>query len=514
MSHREAGPERGNLAERYRVLLEIGRTLTGTLSPEDLYRTIYRETARVVEASGFYISVYDQARDLATVVFYADRGRERVADISFRGSDSEVIRTGRGSIILDAVQDHSLLLLGDAGEDEVTRAAIAAPLTYKGRVLGAISAQSYQADAYGPEDLELLQGIADIAAVAIENATYVAELDRRRLEAERIEEIGRALTGSLDAAEVVDKVIASATELLDADGGAVCLLEGDEARIASSQGKAEYPSELRWPVEGTFLDSMLDTRRVVAMEDLQTCSLMPDALRPYAKGSLSLAIPLIMNGEVAGALTVCRMRAEGFSEEDVHVGQRLASQAAVALANAQLHASIQALSLTDPLTGLPNRRQMQSHLEREVAAARRGRSVTLLILDLDDFKRYNDTYGHVAGDDALRAFGSILAAETRRMNLAARFGGDEFVSVLAETEAAGGRLHAERIQERVGADPVLSSNGLTVSYGLACFDPGDMTTVEDLVRAADEDLYRRKAARRIAREPRAEQEPREAARRA
>ena len=78
MAKRDTGATRGSLEERYRVLLEIGRNLTGTLSPEDLYRTIYRETARVVEASGFYVSLYDQARDLATVVFYADRGRERV----------------------------------------------------------------------------------------------------------------------------------------------------------------------------------------------------------------------------------------------------------------------------------------------------------------------------------------------------------------------------------------------------------------------------------------------------
>lgn len=505
MGNGASAEARSNLAERYRVLLEIGRTLTGTLSPGDLYRTIYRETARVVEASGFYISLHDEARDLATVVFYADRGRERRVEITYRGSDSEVIRTGRGAIIEDGVQDHSLMVLGESNED-VTRSAMSAPLSYKGRVLGSISAQSYQPDAYRPEDLELLQGIADIAAVAIENATYVSELERRRLEAERIEEIGRALTSSLDAQEVIEKVIASATELLGADGGAVCLLEGDEARIAASQGEMEYPDDLRWAIEGSFLESLIDTRRVVVMENLATSRLVPDALRGHVQASCALAIPLIMSGDVAGALIVCRVEPRSFSEEDLHVAQRLASQAAVALANARLHANIQAMSLTDPLTGLPNRRHLQIHLVREIAAARRGRSLTLLMLDLDDFKRYNDTYGHVAGDDALRSFASILAAETRRMNLVARYGGDEFVSVLAETEDAGGRLHADRIIKRVAADPVLSSNGMSVSYGLASFVAGEMTSVEDLVRAADEDLYRRKAQRAPRRTPAAARE--------
>jgi diguanylate cyclase (GGDEF)-like protein len=498
MANPDTRATRGSLEERYRVLLEIGRNLTGTLSPEDLYRTIYRETARVVEASGFYVSLYDQAQDLATVVFYADRGRERRVEISYRGSDSAVIRSGRSSLILDGVRDHSLMLLGEE-DGEITRSAMAAPLRYKGRVLGSLSTQSYQAGAYRPEDLELLQGIADVAAVAIENARYVSELERRRLEAERIEEIGRALTSSLDAQEVIDKVIASASELLDADGGAVYMIEGREARIAASQGETDYPQDLRWTVDGTFLDALIDTRRVAVMENLRTNRLMPEVLRPHITAACSLAIPLILNGNVEGALTVCRTQPESFSEEDLHVAQRLASQAAVALVNARLHSDLQAQSMTDPLTGLPNRRHLQAHLEREIAAARRGRSLTLLLLDLDDFKRFNDTNGHVAGDDALRTFASILAAETRRMNLVARFGGDEFVSVLADTESAGGRLHAERIAQRVAADPMLSASDVTVSYGLACFRPGEMESMEDLVRAADDDLYRRKAERDAAR---------------
>ncbi len=494
MPDQDAREARANLAERYRVLLEIGRTLTGTLSPEDLYRTIYRETARVVEASGFYISLFDQARDMATVVFYADRGRERRVEISYRGSDSEVIRTGKPSLIDDGVQDHSLMLLGDE-DGEVTRSAMAAPLRYKGRVLGSISAQSYRAQAYQAEDLELLQGIADVAAVAIENARYVSELELRRREAERLEEIGRALTGSLDTREVIAKVIESASELLDADGAAVCLVEGSDARVAASLGGMAIPEDLRWPLERSFLDSMIDTRRPVLLENLPSSRLVPEALKAHCRASCALAVPLVMNGEVAGALMVCRLKRESFSEEDMHVGQRLASQAAVALENARLHANIQTLSLTDPLTGLPNRRHLQIHLGREVAAARRGRNLTLLLLDLDDFKKYNDTYGHVAGDEALRAFARILAGETRLMNLVARFGGDEFVSVLTDTEATGGRLHAERISERVAEDPVLAGHGMSVSFGIACFRPGEMESVEDLIRAADEDLYRRKAER-------------------
>ena len=91
----EASTARSSVADRYRVLLDIGRKLTGTLSREDLYRAIYDETAQILEAEGFYICLYNQESDLATIVFYADRGNDRRVEISYQGSESKVISSGR-----------------------------------------------------------------------------------------------------------------------------------------------------------------------------------------------------------------------------------------------------------------------------------------------------------------------------------------------------------------------------------------------------------------------------------
>jgi diguanylate cyclase (GGDEF)-like protein len=180
---------------------------------------------------------------------------------------------------------------------------------------------------------------------------------------------------------------------------------------------------------------------------------------------------------------------------DVRILGRLANQASVALENARLHASVQSLSLTDPLTGLPNRRHLQMHLDREVAAARRGRTLAAVIFDLDNFKIFNDTLGHVAGDEVLRTFAAILQAENRAMNLVARFGGDEFISILGETSLSGAQQYVRRVRDRVVADASFEPHDITVSIGLALFDPVSMRNGEDLVRAADRDLYDRKAER-------------------
>lgn len=121
---------RSSIADRYRALLDIGRTLAGTLGADELYAAIHRETARVIEASGFYISLYDEARDEATIVYFADGTEHRRMDLTYRGSDSEVIRDRAPSIVSDDLHARSLLLLGEEDTD-ITRSAVSAPMIWK-----------------------------------------------------------------------------------------------------------------------------------------------------------------------------------------------------------------------------------------------------------------------------------------------------------------------------------------------------------------------------------------------
>lgn len=495
MRSAEAPQAQTGVAERYRVLLEIGRTLAGTLSADELYRAIYNETARVLEAAGFYISLYDPARDLATIVFYADQGRHRRVEISYRGSDSEVIRTGQGSLVEDRAAVKSVMVVGDEAS-EVTRSAISAPLRHKGRVLGAISSQSYRAQAYAPADLELLQGIADIAAVAVENARFVAAVERQRREAEQIEKIGRALAAARDSNAVLAKVIDAAIALTRADAASVWLLEGDgHGRMAAAAGERSLPEGFLWDLRGPILDQLLRERRPFLVDDFATSPFVPGAMRPHLRGGSGAIVPLVVGDQMAGALAARSNQPHFFSEDETHVLGRLASQASIALGNARLLADLQALSLTDPLTGLPNRRHLDIHLEHEVAAARRGRALVVCLHDLDFLKRYNDTAGHVAGDEALRAFAQILIEENRAMNLVARYGGDEFVSVLTESTMEGALIYVNRVDARIQTDPLLSAARITASAGLATFQRETMKTPEDVIQAADADLYRKKGVR-------------------
>jgi diguanylate cyclase (GGDEF)-like protein len=488
--------ERPGDAERYRVLLEIGHELAATLSQDELYEAIYRETARAVEASGFYIALHDQSRDLARVVFYADRGEVHRVDITYRGSDSEVIRSREATLVNSDDGERPLLVLGD--DDRPTVASLTAPLIHHGKVIGVISAQSYAPDVYTEDDLELFRGIADMAAVAIENALQFAELQRRRREAEQVEEIGRALTSELDPELVLGKVVEAALEVLDVDGSTVWLTDtqgGLVCQVAESAGDILLPRGLEWDITGELEKTLVDDREPVVIENLATSDLIPDHVREHLSGGSAIGVPIEVDGQVAGVLTAGSRKPRHFADYETSVLQRLARQSSIALENAQLHANLTALSITDPLTQLPNRRRLQIHLDHEVAAARRGRSLTLAVFDIDNFKHYNDTFGHVAGDDILKAFAEILIDENRAMNLVARYGGDEFVAALTDTTLDGIHSYVRRVTDRLDGDPTLSKFGISVSAGTAEFDAETMATVNDLLRAADADMYEQKARR-------------------
>jgi diguanylate cyclase (GGDEF)-like protein len=149
------------------------------------------------------------------------------------------------------------------------------------------------------------------------------------------------------------------------------------------------------------------------------------------------------------------------------------------------------LALIDELTGLPNRRHARLFLDKEFAAARRGRLLAVVIFDLDDFKGFNDRHGHVAGDAALRGFAHVLASATRAMNLSARYAGEEFLSIVSEATPDAAVAFAERVRTALARNQP-QVGALTVSAGVAGFDPA-MGSIDDLIAAADAALYRAKA---------------------
>jgi diguanylate cyclase (GGDEF)-like protein len=172
----------------------------------------------------------------------------------------------------------------------------------------------------------------------------------------------------------------------------------------------------------------------------------------------------------------------------------IAAQALIALENARLHGQVQRQAVTDELTGLANRRRFLAQLDAEVTRSRRnGSPLGIILADLDDFKRVNDTFGHEVGDEALRNFAAILQGTVRDVDLPVRLGGEEFAVLVPDTDLEGAALLAERIRQELEASRPQHSGArfrLTASFGVSCFPSA--ATAEDLLTDADRRLYEAK----------------------
>jgi diguanylate cyclase (GGDEF)-like protein len=205
-------------------------------------------------------------------------------------------------------------------------------------------------------------------------------------------------------------------------------------------------------------------------------------------------LPIVAGKEDFGRLVLSGPR---FSVEDLETAALLVGNASVALENARLHELVERQALVDGLTGLANRRAAEEALAAELTrSARLGGSVALVFADLDGFKGVNDEHGHPAGDDVLREFAHVLLDSVRDIDLAARWGGEEFAIILPGTDAAGAASLAERVRQLLSGRVILTALGspisLTVSLGVAVAPPA--SGVDELVRAADSALYEAKRA--------------------
>ena len=212
-------------------------------------------------------------------------------------------------------------------------------------------------------------------------------------------------------------------------------------------------------------------------------------------GEEPVRIPLSVPAQESETAVVLHPPRGGFSSETDELARWLVSQAAIALENAELHHVVQRQATTDELTGLANRRRFMESLANEIERVERfGGELTLLLADIDDFKRINDRFGHHVGDEALRRFAGLLTAELREIDVAARIGGEEFAVLLPETDLEGALVAAGRIRGAVAGDELVLSDEVrvrfTASLGVAAH-AGDPPEV--LLQRADAALYRAKA---------------------
>jgi diguanylate cyclase (GGDEF)-like protein len=474
-------------------LQEVSRALLTTLSEDTALATVLDQMWRVVRYQAASAAVLEGDR----LRIAASRGGE--SDVSVPLELAGEIRT--------AIETRQLAVLSDfgclpkMGMHPSRGGAIVAPLLARGQPLGAFVVVFDEDHTPGLRDGQLVSAFADHAALFLDAGAVLRRERQARARSSAVARITRLAASRHEPESLLQAV---APELLAASGAeravlylrhprnAVLIPTADSGASASEEERAR---ELRLDMASGPLLGLMDGQDVVCFDEPGDPP--PGSITPFAGTRSLLVVPMISREETIGAVLLAWLsKARSPDPTLIEFLKDVGQQIALGVENARLFSALSQMASTDELTQLANRRRFSETLRLEVARARRvGTPLALVLGDLDHLKRVNDTYGHPAGDAAIRHAADAFRRGRRETDLAARIGGEEFALLLPGTDCAGAVAAADRIRADLSGSSVSVVGTVTVSMGVATL-PEDAANEEELVRVADERMYAAKAAGR------------------
>ena len=355
-------------------------------------------------------------------------------------------------------------------------------------------------------DRQIITAFCNQTALSLENRRLHLDLHKKFDRLAAISALTKAITPIQNDKKLLRMVLDKSAELLKAEQGSLLLLDHEtdalllEAKMGISEGVTE---KLRINRGEGIAGKVVELGEPLLVENLENDPRIKQKNRQHYKTRSFVSVPLKIKDRIIGVLNFSDKKSgEAFNEEDLNLVQSFASQAAIVMERNVFYKKteeLKKLTITDHLTGLLNRRYLHERLKDEVARSRRhGHNLCLLMLDLDGFKIFNDTFGHLFGDQILIGIAETLLNTVRSMDVVARYGGDEFMIILPETVESGAVEIAERLRNTVahqGVPPQEAADTglplLSASIGIACY-PEHGETVELLIENVDKTLYRAK----------------------
>ena len=376
-----------------------------------------------------------------------------------------------------------------------TRSELAIPLIVREAVVGVLDFQSEKINGFDRETIDLLTLFSTQASIAIQNAELYTREQRRAAQLEAINAISMETRSVLELEKLLPQVCTLVRKYFSADHVAILLLERPKLVIRAHAGVLTPVLDTGWQLpfgEGLSSKALADKKTVLA-NDVTAAG---GYVHGFREVKAELCVPLVSFGERIGVLVLDNAN-HPFSADDVPALESVADICAAAIQNAHSFAMAQRMADLDGLTGVFNRRHLEKRLVAEIERlGRYEHSMALLLADLDHFKRINDEFGHMLGDEVLRQAAALMRDHLRKADVVCRYGGEEFAILLPETKGEAARAVAEKLRRRIADHSFPGvARPVTVSIGVADF-PEQGSTRDELVRAADEALYAAKQAGR------------------
>ncbi|HLC25320.1 MAG TPA: sensor domain-containing diguanylate cyclase, partial [bacterium] len=389
-----------------------------------------------------------------------------------------------------------------AGYGEGTTTAHLFPIPERGKIKRVLQIFNCQ---FPPEEVAAIQAFCKQVAISLERLDLLEEVAGKNRDLTRLQELASSSGDTLELNELLRLVLAACMEVVGAEQGSLMLLEEDsmELLIKAVKGIDEKIIERFRLKPGEGVGGQVFVNGIpVLVTNIETDERFHHVNRPRYRTPSFMSIPIRFRNRSLGVINVADKKgADHFTIEDVQMLCSYAAQASVAIERSIYYEKSKALrqiSITDSLTSLLNRRYFQERLTEEIDRAKRHHhKLSLIMLDLDNFKEFNDTHGHLAGDQALRVTAQIVRNNVRAIDVVARFGGEEFSVILPETAKEEATILAHRIRREIEKGFLLKGitrlhKPLTMSLGLATF-PEDAQSLTSLIHNADRALYTAKA---------------------
>lgn len=372
------------------------------------------------------------------------------------------------------------------------------PLIAGNALVGILTLDRNQANAFTAEEMELAQAFANHAAIAVENARLYRATQQRARELQALHSATNSLVSTLDLQKLLEEILASARSAIPAaQAASLHLLNPDcgqlQLRVSHGFSQRDHQIETSQEIQ-EFLSQILQGSKPVLIHDPRLLAMIDD-LSPKKRnerGASAIIAPLIQEEAAIGVLSLISYDSDAFTETDLRLLVSFASTATAAIQNAQLHSTVHHLAITDPLTGVYNRRGFSELAQKIISCTKRNqRPLSAMMIDIDFFKQVNDRYGHDIGDQILKSLAERCQMVLRESDIICRYGGEEFAVLLPDSDVQGTQIAAERLFASIAQNPIQTECGtisITVSIGIAGYSE-KIATLEGILKCADMALY-------------------------
>lgn len=353
-------------------------------------------------------------------------------------------------------------------------------------------------------DLRLISDFVEEVGNALVRIQDREALERRAKELSTLRDLGAAVQETREGEGVFERILDSIAEVSDYETCTIFVLDREtgELTVRATRGEVVNPiDDVAFAMGRGISAWVAHEKRPIVVADLRSDPRLRPLLTEDIEARSFASIPLLSGRRIVGVINISHTKPNRFTQRELEILGIIASQAAVSIEKSLAYENLELLAITDPLTRAYNRRYLELRLEEELARAKRyGVPLSLMMLDIDRFKRVNDEFGHSVGDDALKELVDVVSGIVRETEIISRYGGEEFIVVLPQTGGEHGAAVAERarqtVEEHLFCDESTPDGiRLTVSAGVAMY-PSDAAAAKALIEAADLALYDAKRAGR------------------